>query len=277
MADEPNDDDFEKMFDELSKMKEAPESTPVTEPVVAAAPEPAPAPAEPVEPVATEPVTEPVVAAAPEPAAPAEPSTRELLERFTEIVARQQPTPAAPAPVQQQAAALYSDEELATLATVEKDFPDLVKAMQIMMRGGLTKNNEFTFSEIAKVLTPALSNVQSVAADHQLSELRRAIPDYNTVYRPVIDWVNTQPGYLQKAYVSVIEGGTVPEITDLVDRWRTATGKPAATSSAKPATELSEAAKQAAVALAPVVSQRTAQVASTPSTFDDAFEAFSEA
>jgi hypothetical protein len=85
---------------------------------------------------------------------------------------------------------------------------------------------------------------------------------------------------LQAAYKHVINSGTVDEVVDLINRWRTETGTPLQPQAqpapaAKKATELPAAAKQAVAALAPVSSKRS----SVPQTvdegdFDSAFAAF---
>jgi hypothetical protein len=133
-------------------------------------------------------------------------------------------------------------------------------------------------------LGPTLQNLQVVQTDHQYDALVRAIPDYDAVANDVVQWARTDKGIprlLRDTYERVITEGDVSEIKYLVDTWRTATGKsvaqPAArTTPAAPVTkanELSEAAKQAAASLAPVVSRRTAVVTSaTPEGFDDAFD-----
>ena len=62
-----------------------------------------------------------------------------------------------------------------------------------------------------------------------------------------------------------------------MSRWKTVTGttvtRPTTT---KKENELSEAAKQAALTLAPVISQRTAPTQSEPVDFDSAFEVFAK-
>jgi len=181
-----------------------------------------------------------------------------------------QPTP------QPRAQPIYNEAELATLTQFSKDWPDLAAAMQLMLRGGLTVNNQQIYDQMSRVLTPALTNVEAVADSQQLSDLRRLIPDYEQVRDPVIQWVHEapMPDYLRRAYVSVIESGEANEVADLVSRWKTATGaKTPQPTPTKPANELSEAAKQAAQTLAPVISQRTAHIEAEPQGFDDAFEA----
>jgi hypothetical protein len=74
---------------------------------------------------------------------------------------------------------------------------------------------------VAPMTPPALTDAQ------QLALLRQAIPDYDRVRDPVIRWVNTDtriPEDLRNTYKRVVEQGDVSEITNLVNRWREATG-----------------------------------------------------
>lgn len=302
MADEPTaEDDFGSFFDSLSALEgKAPPadfgaSTPVTaepaaETPLATTPEPS----------ATEGSTDPGAdnvagggaAAEPPPvAAPPPPksdATPELLERFVQAIETRAPTAPPPPPTRPAPPPLYTDEEVEALNTFEKDWPDVAKALSLVMRGSTTVNNATIMQQLGQTLAPALQNMQAVQVDHQLNALRQAVPDYDKVRDPVINWAlndQTIPPYLRNAYKGVIEQGEVSEITDLVDRWRQATGntltpqgQSAPKPAAKPANELSEAAKQAVASLAPVVSKRTAVVSSAlPGDFDGAFEHFAAA
>lgn len=283
MADEVTmsggDADFDKFFDDLTSGKDftapapAAEAAPTT---LTPAPEPAP------EAVKTEePALAPEAAKVEEPApAPApEPTTREVLETFKAAIEQQrQPAPAPqPQALQPQAPTLYNDAELATLAQVQKDWPDFAKYAELLLRGALTVNNQRLSEEFSKYAGDRDQVIGSVADAQQRYELQQLIPDYAKVRDPVIQWVHEDksiPDYLRRAYVSVTEQGSPAEIADLVGRWKEATGvktpQPIAT---KKEHELSEAAKQAAQTLAPVISQRTAPAQAEPQTFDEGFEA----
>lgn len=87
------------------------------------------------------------------------------------------------------------------------------------------------FAACVALMTPPVPAAPAAAtaptAAQQLALLRQAIPDYDQVRAPVIRWVNTDtriPEDLRNTYKRVVEQDDVSEITDLVNRWREATG-----------------------------------------------------
>lgn len=242
--------------------------------------EPAPVEPAPVEPAPVEPEPEPAPEPAPvEPAPKAvDPDQEDMLKRLARLVKEE---PAAPAPQQQQQEApLFSEEEVKVLQDYEKDWPDVARAEALRRKAEYRQLVGYVFQEVSKVYQPYMEMVSQLADHAQVSQLKEAVPDYNDVRGQVVDWVNKQPTYLQVAYNHVINNGTADEVTDLINRFKAATGQVATPAAAapvakKPATELPPVAKQAAAALAPVSSKRTVVPASNElSNFDDAFAAF---
>jgi hypothetical protein len=142
---------------------------------------------------------------------------------------------------------------------------------------------DFVFSEVRKYVDPLRDTLDSLAGRTHLSDVRAAVTDYSDNLRQqVIDWVKTQPAYLQTAYEHVITEGTVDEVKDLVDRYRQATGQVAPPGSGTGqktggTNELSGEAKKAAEALAPVESKRSEVVGSgDPTSFDDGWAQFAK-
>jgi hypothetical protein len=291
-------DDFGKFFDNLGDLaankKPVPSDFGATDVTVAATPaavavEPAVADAGATDPVvvadpdavSTDPVVAPVVVPA-TPAASVRSDEAGILERLADVLDRRAPPPAPARGQPQPAPRLYTDEEIATLQAAEKDYPDLMKAFQLAMRGTTVQNNAYIMRQVNDYVAPAIENMQTVQQDHHMDTLHRAVPDYDAVYDPVTKWVATDrsiPAPLRAAYKGVIDTGEVGDVKWLVDEWRKATGtsvSPTQTPVAKPTGhELSEAAKQAARSLAPVVSRATAVVTSAdPVTFDDAWDKF---
>ena len=226
------------------------------------------------------------------PAAAAEQSQGQdtaLLARLADLLQQRQPAPQAQPQVQPQPvkpAPLYTEAEVARITQFQKDWPDIFEAFSLLARGNVAQQNAYIFNEIGRVLGPQAQRLDTLQVDHQYTALKTAIPDYDEVRDTVIQWARTDPGipgYLRTAYNGVIDNGDVGEITDLVNRWRSATGKAAPTvqpRTAAPAAkvnDLSPAAIQAAAALAPVVSKRTTSVPSELTSFDDAFAAFAKA
>jgi hypothetical protein len=229
-----------------------------------------------------EPVVEPVGEPVVEAAKPVQGDNTELLTRLADMLSQRQPSAPVVQAQQPQAAPIYTEEEVARLRQFEQDWPDFAEALRLFSRGTTVQNNAYVFNELARVMGPQLQNMQTVQIEHQYDALRRSIPDYDVVRDPVIKWVKEDPklpAYLRTAYSGVIDNGDVGEITDLVNRWRDATGKqtPRAAPPVKSANDLSPAAKQAAAALAPVVTKRATIIRSEPEGFDAAFDEFAKA
>lgn len=206
-------------------------------------------------------------------------SDDDLLRRLSELVRKTPPEegPSRPEPKAAEAEPpIYTQEEQDFLQTYEKDWPDVAKAEALRRRAEYRHLATFIFQEVGQYLRPHLDALQSVAVRTHLSDLEARVPDYDEAREKVLDWVGTQPKYLQDAYHRVIKEGTVEEVTDLIGRWRQATGvtpsaAPAATAP-RTTTVLPPATKQAAAALAPVGSKRSAPAAGVdPGDFDGAF------
>lgn len=298
MSETINDDDFEAAFARLAAQGDNP--PPVEEPKATDAvveppveePKDADAVVEPpveepkdadavVEPLVEEPVVEPVVEA-PKPS-----PSEDLLSRLVDRLAPAEKVPAAPTPAAapQPEPELYTADEKALLTKYEEEWPDVARAETLRRKGEYREVVGYVFREVASTLGPLLEQMaeirrvtETVAERAQLADLQGRVSDYEGVRDKVVDWVEKQPAYLKTAYTQVVEKGTVDEITDLIDRWRkdtgvTATPKAAVVPARKAETELPPAAKQAAAALAPVSSKRSAVVAGLdPGDFDSAFK-----
>lgn len=218
---------------------------------------------------------EPKVEEAPKPA----PSMAEdALARIAEALADRGKAPEEPPQPAAAPAEVYTPEEKAVLAKYEEEWPDVAKAEALRRRAEYQQVVGYVFQQVAGQLGPLLERVDAIAQRAHLSDLRAQVDDYETIREKVIDWVEKQPSYLRSAYNHVVEQGTADEVADLIARYRNDTGaaapasRPAAASAKKAETELPPAAKQAAAALAPVSSKRSAVVQGVdPGDFDSAF------
>ena len=217
-----------------------------------------------------------------EPAPPAkDESTDEVLQRLAKLVKEtpQEPEPQ-PATQQSEPPPLYSREDQEFLQNYEKEWPDVARAESLRRKAEYRELVTYVFNEVAKNITPIVETVQALSQRTHLSDLHSVVEDYDTVRDQVIDWVGKQPAYLQVAYNHVIQNGTAEEVADLIGRYKreAAPASPSTGNAPAPAkktdTELPSATKQAAAALAPVSSKRSAVPQGEPSTFEDAFEAF---
>lgn len=202
----------------------------------------------------------------------------DMLERLAQLVRDNPPEEKKPA-AQQEAPALYTADEQEFLNTYEKDWPDVARAERLIRRGEYNALVTHVFAEIGKHFAPVQETVATLSQQTHLQALTSQVSDYEDVRDKVVDWVETQPDYLQVAYQHVITQGTTEQVVDLIQRWRQATGTPLPVAAAKKAsdTELPAATKQAAAALAPVSSKRTAVIQTDdPNDYDGAFAKFSD-
>lgn len=176
---------------------------------------------------------------------------------------------------------IYSDEEQTFLDSYAKDWGDVQKGEALIRRSEYRQLLTYVFGEVAKFVAPIKETAEVLATRTHIQDIEASIPDYSDKLRDdVTAWAKEQPAYLQAAYNQVITAGTPDEVKDLVERYRASTGqsaKPAGGSEAgttKPKdNELSEPAKKAAAALAPVESKRSAVLQpNDPSNFDDAWK-----
>lgn len=291
----PTDDEFSRAFADFAAP--ASEST-TTEPAANQPAEPVAA----VEPAAAEPVivAEEPAAAAPQDAAPvAEPAAVEpvlqeqapaapaidgdaILDRLSKLVAEKAPAEPAPQPTVQAEpeAPVYSAEEQEFLANYDKDWSDVTKGEALKRRAEYKTLLNHVFKEVADYFKPHLEMLEAVAERTHLSDIRGKVTDYDQVRDNVLSWVEQQPKYLQGAYQQVIQYGTVDEVADLIDRYRRDAGVSGGTPAApaKKVSELPDATKKAAAALAPVQTKRsTIAVQEDPQDFAAAFERFAKA
>lgn len=280
----PEDDSFATTFDSLMKLGS---EQPPGEPTEAAEP-PAEAPAVDKAPVEGEPpkpaeaLEAPVPGDAPEaPAADAKPADDDVIKRLAQLVKdtpapqpQAQPQPQYQQP-QQQAPEPFTADERTFLENYYKDYSEVAKAEALIRRNEYNDLLRYTFDQFYQQMTPIAQAVKVLSERTQLADLREAIPEYGDDLRNrVIAWAKTQPDYLQPAYAYAIDHGNAEQIRHLTELYRRDNPDAKASSpSRKQTTELPAAAKQAAAALAPVGSKRTAVIlGEDPNDFDRAFE-----
>ena len=286
-------DNFAAAFDELAAQGDTPAPKPADPPVAVDQP----APAALVEPVAADPVVvdppapaEPVAA---DPAAPADPPAptpmsepakpSEDIRQLADLLREQRAPAPVPTPEPAPAAApeILTAEDKEFLTTYEKDWGDVSRGEALKRRVENSGLLEYVFNEFAKEFLPVRNALIALSQRTHRTDLRAEIPDYDSISQEkVVDWVGTQPAYLQTAYNHVIANGTKEEVKHLIDAFKAATGvvqgtPTPPTAPAKRDTELPPAAKQAAASLAPVSSKRSAVIQGVdPSDYDGAFAEF---
>ena len=286
LATPPEAIDFDQMFADLTKPEEVVATPAKTDkPTKAKVDEPAPVetPQGEVPPVEEPPVEEPAKTATDE----------DILARFAELVeSRRAQEPPHPQPQYQQPQPqpqpqpreLFSPEEKTTLATFEKDWPDVAKAVAIRERAFAQQLVGYVFSEVASTIRPLFGQVGTLAERTQVEEIQAREPEYAQLRDHVINWIDQQPAYLKPSYEYVRDHGTADEVADLIQRFKQANGlgqrQAAPQQRTPPVPEeqpLPPAARRAVAALAPVNSKRSVVIqGNDPADFDSAFENFAK-
>lgn len=179
---------------------------------------------------------------------------------------------------------LFSAEELGKIEHFRKEWPEVAEAFDLQARALAQSVLKYAFEQIGGVVNPMRETLDILATRTHYGDLKEKVGEYTAAERDqIVTWVKEQPAYLQKAMLSVIEEGTAEEVADLVGRYREATGKQPAGAQGEGGTppggdvELSEPAKQAAAALAPVSTKRSAvQAPDDKSDFGAAFAKFAD-
>lgn len=221
---------------------------------------------------------------APAAAAPAgSESDDDVLKRLAAAV-KKVDTEEKPAAETPQETPLFTQEEQGKIDHFRKEWPEVAEAFDLQARALAQSVLKYAFEQIGGVVNPMREMVDILATRTHYGDLKEKVGDYSDDERKeIIDWVGQQPTYLQKPMLSVIEEGTAEEVADLVGRYREATGKkPAGAQAGEPGpsggdVELSDEAKQAAAAMAPVKTQRSAvQAPDDKSDFNGAFAKFAD-
>lgn len=294
-------DPFVAAFEQLSALGDKPPPAVLGKPEETPAPEPeakpteeASAPAAEETPVpAAEETPAPVAGETPAPepeAKPAPPAETDddLLRRLGSLLKNapaatpepeQKTEQPAPAPMPE----IYSEDEKKVLQEYVKDWPEVARAEALARRAEHAMLAGYIFNQVQQVLAPMMETVATLADRGALQEIKSAVPDYSEDTREaVIQWAGSQPSYLKAAYERVIKEGTTEEVLDLLERYKRETAPAAAPApTPKPASrkepELPPAVKQAADALAPVGSKRSAVTQGLdPNDFGAAFAEFAD-
>jgi hypothetical protein len=177
---------------------------------------------------------------------------------------------------------LFTKEEDAKIEHFRKEWPEVAEAFDLQARALAQSVLKYAFEQIGGVVNPMRETLDILATRTHYGDLKDKVGEYTPAERDeIIGWVKEQPTYLQTGMMSVIEGGTAEEVADLVGRYREATGKQPAGALADDKgppggdVELSDEAKKAAAALAPVSTKRsTLQAPDDKSDFNGAFAKF---
>jgi hypothetical protein len=180
---------------------------------------------------------------------------------------------------------VYSSDEVESLKKYREEWEDVAKGEALTRRGEYKELTEYIFNQVYEAIAPLVRYVQERSPRDQYRDLKSEIEDYDDVRDKAVDWVKTQPAFLQATYNEVIEKGSVEQVAELIRHFKETTnyGKTApAQSAAKPSVRSIEkkaepSVKRAASALRVVQTKQSGKTGSAdPDDFDSAFDEFAK-
>ena len=180
---------------------------------------------------------------------------------------------------------MYSSDEVESLKKYREEWGEVAKGEALTRRGEYKELTEYIFNQVFEAISPLIRYVQDRSPRDQYRDLKSEIEDYDDVRDKAVDWVKTQPAFLQATYNEVIEKGSVEQVAELIRHFKETTnyGKTAPSqAAAKPDVRKIEKkadpdVKRAANALKLVQTKQSTKTGSTdPNDFDSAFDEFAK-
>lgn len=158
-------------------------------------------------------------------------------------------------------------EEVTELDGLKKEWSDIARMFELKFKENAGLAQTAQGAAMKAMLEHIYADIQPIALSQKelqetqhFSDIKTAHPDYDAVYPKLQPWIATQPAYLQKALKEVYTGGTAEEVSDLVQRFKDASGivTPKADDvTTAPTTKVPAVDPKKVAALAPVDSQRS--------------------
>jgi archaellum component FlaC len=142
----------------------------------------------------------------------------------------------------------HTDDEKKLLEEIEKDFPDIKKALSVQERileQKFKQQIEALKAEFGKTLEPVVQTTQTVARNAYEAEILGTHPDAFERMDEISKWVDDQPAILKKAYNHILDN-PVPasEVVELFDLFKKATADPGADAKAQAEAKAAEEKKR---------------------------------
>lgn len=175
-----------------------------------------------------------------------------------------------------------TDEEKAHIEAVRKDFPDIIKAMEIRQKTERASAEAMVKKMLLESMGQIYGDMEPIrvsVAENDKSRHWDAVfkkhPDFNEVLPGFRKWMGEQPDYLRKSLEVVYNGGKADEVIDVVQRYKDSPGYvPPKVGATPPAKDVVVADPNAVAALLPVNTQRQQIEGKTvdPNDYDGAFK-----
>ena len=96
------------------------------------------------------------------------------------------------------------------------------------LRQDLLAELQKEMAQVQAQLKPVLAVTAETAADKVWNEIAKSHTDARDLYPALTTWIDTQPGVSKRVYNAILDEGSVTDVVELYDAFKTATGKPAA-------------------------------------------------
>lgn len=192
-----------------------------------------------------------------------------------------QPAPAKPLTADD----FLTEEDKKAIETFKTEWPTehvaIGKLYDAKLKAELGNYQTQLLTELNGVLAPVFQSLGTVQANSHMGTIKAAHPDAETIAPNVVEWVKTQPSYVQPGMMQVLEKGNATQIVELLNDYKKTlaspgaapvTPAPAAENKATPPKKGVDPAAVAALAAVPAAQRATPAARPSDNDFDAAFD-----
>lgn len=179
-----------------------------------------------------------------------------------------------------------NDDDRKAIETFKTEWPTehaaIGKMYDAKLKAELGNYKTQLLADLNGVLAPLYQSVGTVQATSHMGVIKAAHPDADAIAPAVVEWVKTQPSYVQTGMMQVLEKGNAAQVVELLSDYKKTLATPgAAPVTPAPAAENKGTAPQkgkvdpaavAALAAVPAAQRPTPAARPSDNDFDAAFE-----
>lgn len=192
-----------------------------------------------------------------------------------------QPAPAKPLTADD----FLTEEDKKAIETFKTEWPTehvaIGKLYDAKLKAELGNYQTQLLAELNGVLAPVFQSLGTVQANSHMGAIKAVHPDAETIAPNVVEWVKTQPSYVQPGMMQVLKEGNATQIVELLNDYKKTlvtpdaapvTPAPAAENKGTPPKKGVDPAAVAALAAVPAAQRPTPAARPSDNDFDAAFD-----